>query len=221
MSKISDIDFRRRRFVTSMAAGGALALTSPVHAAGLMATPVQTRGPFYPVEIPLDHDSDLVQVTGRPSAAEGDILHLFGRVLDTSGGVISDAKVEIWQCDAQGRYHHPSDFRGPADPNFQGYGRTQSRHDGAWRFRTIEPVSYPGRTPHIHFIVSVPGYPRLTTQMYVRGEALNSKDGLYQSLGSDRQRDSVTVKLSPAPKIAPGVVAGNFDIVIGGNTSAG
>jgi protocatechuate 3,4-dioxygenase beta subunit len=173
------------------------------------------------VEIPLDHDSDLVQVSGRPSAAEGDILHLFGRVLDTSGGAIADAKVEIWQCDAQGRYHHPGDFRGPADPNFQGYGRTQSRHDGAWRFRTIKPVSYPGRTPHIHFIVSVPGYPRLTTQMYVQGEPLNKEDSLYQSLGSVRRRESVTVKLSPAPKIAPGVVAGHFDVVIGGNISAG
>jgi len=97
----------------------------------------------------------------------------------------------------------------------------ESRHDGGWRFRTIKTVPYTGLTPHIHFIVSVPGHARLTTQMYVEGEAQNKADFLYQSLGSDTARKSVTVKLSPAPKIAPGVLARKFDIVIGGNTSTG
>ena len=216
-----DNKFTRRRLVTAMAAGAALGLVAPARAASLMETPFQSRGPFYPVKIPFDHDSDLVQVTGHAKTAAGEIVHLFGRVLDTSGGAIQDAKVEIWQCDSQGRYHHPGDFRGPADPNFQGYGVARSRHDGAWRFRTIKPVPYPGRAPHIHFIVSVPGHPRLTTQMYLAGHALNNEDFLYQSFNSDRERDSVTVDLMPAPKIAPGVLAGKFDIVIGGNISAG
>jgi protocatechuate 3,4-dioxygenase beta subunit len=211
----------RRRLMGTLMAGATLGLVSSVRAASLIRTPFQNRGPFYPVSIPLDHDSDLVQVAGHAKAAAGEVLHLFGRVLDTSGNPRQDAKVEIWQCDSQGRYHHPSDFRGPADPDFQGYGVTQSQHDGAWRFRTIKPAIYPGRTPHIHFIVSVPGHPRLTTQMYVAGEPGNREDSLYQSLGSDRERDSVTVKLAPAPKIAPGALAGKFDIVIGGNTSTG
>jgi protocatechuate 3,4-dioxygenase beta subunit len=216
-----DKQFTRRRLVTTLAAGAAIGMGMPVRAASLLETPPQNRGPFYPVDIPLDHDSDLVQVAGRAKAAAGDILHLFGRVLDTSGSTIPDAKVEIWQCDSRGRYHHPGDFRGPADPNFQGYGVALSRFDGAWRFRTIKPVPYPGRAPHIHFIVSVPGHPRLTTQMYLAGHARNKEDFLYQSLNSDRERASVTVDLVPAPKIAPGVLAGEFDIVIGGNISAG
>ena len=216
-----DKHYTRRRIVGALVSGAAMGLATPAGAASLLKTPYQNRGPFYPVEIPLDHDSDLVQITGRAKAAAGEIVHLFGRVLDTSGSPIQDAKVEIWQCDSQGRYHHPGDFRGPADPDFQGYGVAQSRHDGAWRFRTIKPVPYSGRAPHIHFIVSVPGFPRLTTQMYLKGHARNKEDFLYQSLNSDRERDSVTVNFAPAPKIAPGVLAGKFDIVIGGNISAG
>lgn len=216
-----DRKLSRRRLVTTLAAGAAMGMAMPAGAASLMATPHQNEGPFYPVNIPLDHDSDLVQVTGHAKAAAGDIVHLFGRVLDSSGSPIADAKVEIWQCDSQGRYHHPGDSRGPADPDFQGYGMAQSRYDGAWRFRTIKPVPYSGRAPHIHFNVSVPGYPRLTTQMYLAGHPRNRVDSLYQSLGSERERDGVTVSFAAAPKIAPGALAGNFDIVIGGNISAG
>ncbi|MDA1324815.1 MAG: protocatechuate 3,4-dioxygenase [Proteobacteria bacterium] len=216
-----DRKLSRRRLVTTLAAGAAMGMALPAGAASLMATPHQNEGPFYPVNIPLDHDSDLVQVTGHAKAAAGDIVHLFGRVLDSSGSAIAAAKVEIWQCDSEGRYHHPGDSRGPADPDFQGYGMAQSRYDGAWRFRTIKPVPYSGRAPHIHFIVSVPGHPRLTTQMYLAGHPRNREDSLYRSLGSDRERESVTVSLAAAPKIAPGVLAGNFDIVIGGNISAG
>lgn len=213
----------RRQVIGALVGGAAAGLVLPAKAATLMLTPVQTRGPFYPVDIPLDHDSDLVQVAGRPNAAKGEVLHLFGRVLDTGGRAIPDAKVEIWQCDSSGRYHHPSDFRGPADPDFQGYGTAIARHDGAWRFRTIKPVPYPGRTPHIHFIVSVPGAPRLTTQMYIKGEPRNRDDFLFNSLRGQRAKDSVSVALSPAPKIAPGVLAGQFDIILNGNsaTSAG
>ena len=216
-----DAQFTRRRIIASLGAGTMLGLVSPVRAASLVRTPAQNEGPYYPVSIPLDHDSDLVQVAGRAKTAAGEIVHLFGRVLDTNGSTIADARVEIWQCDSEGRYHHPDDYRGPADPDFQGYGVTETRYDGAWRFRTIKPVPYSGRAPHIHFMVSVPGHPRLTTQMYLKGHPRNRDDHLYRSLGSDRERDSVTVDFVPAPKIAPGVLAGTFDIVIGGNTSAG
>ena len=211
----------RRRLVAGLGAGMAFGLATPSGAASLIKTASQNEGPFYPVKIPLDHDSDLIEVAGRAKAAAAEVLHLFGRVLDTSGNAVADAKVEIGQCDSQGRYHHPNDSRGPADPDFQGYGTAESRHDGAWRLRTIKPVPYTSRTPHIHLIVSVPGHARLTTQMYVEGEAQNKADFRYQSLRSDTARESVTIKLSPAPKIAPGVIAGKFDIVIGGNTSRG
>ena len=149
--------------------------------------PAADQGPFYPLSLPLDADNDLVIVEGRPERAAGTILHLGGRVLDPDGRPVRGARVEIWQCDAFGVYHHPRDRRGPADANFQGFGATTADDQGAWRFRTIEPVPYPGRTPHIHFKIAGPGFEPLTTQMYLAGHPLNERDGLYRRLGEQAQ----------------------------------
>jgi protocatechuate 3,4-dioxygenase beta subunit len=91
-----------------------------------------------------------------------------------------------------------------------------SAADGGYRFRTIRPVPYPGRTPHIHFAVTVPGLQRLVTQMYVAGEPLNARDGLYTSIRDADARAAVTVALAPLPAVEPGALGGTFDIVLGG-----
>jgi protocatechuate 3,4-dioxygenase, beta subunit len=198
---------------------GALAASAalPAGAAELIATPPQIEGPFYPLSLPLDSDNDLVLVEGRAERAVGTILHLAGRVLDADGRPVRGCRIEIWQCDAFGVYHHPRDRRAPADANFQGFGATTADDQGAWRFRTIEPVPYPGRTPHIHFRIAGPGFAPLTTQMYLAGHPLNERDGLYRRLG-DRAR-LVTVGLEPAPDLEPtvksGAKRGLFDIVLG------
>jgi protocatechuate 3,4-dioxygenase, beta subunit len=198
---------------------GVLAATAalPVGAADLIPTPPQSTGPFYPLSLPLDSDNDLVIVEGRPERAAGTILHLAGRVLDADGRPVRGVRVEIWQCDAFGVYHHPRDRRGPADANFQGFGATTVNGEGAYRFRTIEPVPYPGRTPHIHFRIVGPGFEPLTTQMYLADHPLNERDGLYRRLG-ERAR-LVTVDLEPAPDLEPaaksGAKRGLFDIVLG------
>src|SRR5262245_8127629 len=133
-----------RRAVISSASAALIGTTPFAQAATLIATPPQTLGPFYPPELPLDHDNDLVQVVGVQAHALGQITHVFGRVLDLNGRPIDGAKVEIWQCDANGRYLHPrSGGTQPRDGGFQGYGQTASAADGAYRFRTIKPVSYP------------------------------------------------------------------------------
>ena len=138
-------------------------------------------------------------------------------MLGADGRPVRGARIEIWQCDAFGVYHHPRDRGGPADANFQGFGATTSDGEGAYRFRTIEPVPYPGRTPHIHFRIIGPGFEPLTTQMYVAGHALNERDGLYLRLGG--QARLVTVELVPAPDLEPaaksGARRGLFDIVLG------
>jgi protocatechuate 3,4-dioxygenase beta subunit len=206
---------------------GTLAATAalPAGATDLIATPPQSTGPFYPLSLPLDSDNDLVIVEGRPERAAGTILHLGGRVLDADGRPVRGARLEIWQCDAFGVYHHPGDRRGPADANFQGFGTATANDEGAYRFRTIEPVPYPGRTPHIHFKIAGPGFEPLTTQMYLAGHPLNERDGLYRRLG-DRAR-LVTALLEPAPDLEPtaksGAKRGAFDIVLGpgGIPSAG
>jgi protocatechuate 3,4-dioxygenase beta subunit len=197
-----------------LSAGTALLAASPAaRAAAFMPTPEQTLGPFYPPELPLDHDNDLVQVTGTATQAIGRVTHVFGRVVDLNGKPITGAKVEIWQCDANGRYLHPrSGGIGPLPSGFQGYGQTASAADGAYRFRTIKPVAYPGRTPHIHFAVSGDGF-ELVTQMYVAGEPQNDSDGVLSRI-DPAARAGVIVALSPDDSIESGALRGQFDIVI-------
>jgi protocatechuate 3,4-dioxygenase, beta subunit len=187
-------------------------------AGALALTPPQTEGPFYPPELPADDDNDLVRVTGADAAAMGRVTHVAGRVLDRRGRPLPRAVVEIWQCDANGRYLHPADDdRLPRDPRFQGYGRALTDAGGGYRFRTIRPVAYPGRTPHIHVkVLDGPGGGELlTTQMYVAGEPLNARDGLYRRLDAE-ERERVTVALREADEIEAGALAGVFEIVVAG-----
>jgi len=122
--------------------------------------------------------------------------------------------VEIWQCDASGRYLHPrSGGMGPLPSGFQGYGQTVSAADGAYSFRTIRPVAYTGRTPHIHFAVSGPGFEPLVTQMYVAGEPQNERDGVLNRIDPGA-RASVIVALEPGDELEAGALQGRFDIVI-------
>jgi protocatechuate 3,4-dioxygenase beta subunit len=205
---------RRAAIISS----GAALMTAPIAHAALIATPRQTEGPFYPPELPLDHDNDLVLVTGAPAHALGQITHIFGKVLDLAGQPMDGAKVEIWQCDANGRYLHPrSGGSKPRDGGFQGYGQTISAADGAYRFRTIKPVPYPGRTPHIHFAISGSDFAPLVTQMYVAGEPLNESDGLLNRI-DPAGRASVIVALEPGDSLEVGALQGRFDIVIDSNS---
>lgn len=201
----------RRTLLLGAAAGLAIRPGAAAPAA-LRATPAQTAGPFYPDRLPADRDSDLVQVRGVAARAEGIVTHLSGRVLGRDGRPISGATVEIWQCDARGLYRHSADRPGQRDGAFQGFGRTLTGADGHYAFRTIRPVAYPGRTPHIHVLVRAPGR-LLVTQVYVAGEPLNAADGLYASLGR-AAREAVTVALAEANGIETGALAGSFDIVL-------
>ncbi len=203
----------RRRLLAASVAGLALAgVPYAGRAQARVPTPRQTAGPFYPRDFPADDDNDLVSVKGQPGIAKGELLLLAGVVVDTSGKPVAGARVEIWQCNALGRYHHPGDTSSaPLDPAFQGWGQFVTGADGAYRFRTIKPVPYPGRTPHIHFRVTGPGFQDLVTQMYVEGEPGNARDGLYGSL-DPRDRALVTVRLDRA---ADGkALAARFEIVV-------
>jgi protocatechuate 3,4-dioxygenase beta subunit len=148
------------------------------------ATPSQTEGPFYPVALPNDADADLLR-NGTLNYAHGQPAWVEGAVTDLDGQPVAGAQVEIWQCDHAGRYHHPGDG-GRADPTFQGFGRMTVGADGRYRFRTIRPVAYSGRTPHIHFKVKLQRRDLLTTQMYVEGDPHNERDFLWRNLGANR-----------------------------------
>ena len=201
-----------RRTLVRAAGLAALAPSAGILAA-LRATPRQTAGPFYPVEIPLDADADLVQVEGMSRPATGIIAHVTGRVVDTGGNPVSGAKVEIWQCDAFGAYKHPRDRGDISEPEFQGYGFTGTSEPGEFRFRTIRPVRYPGRTPHIHARISAPGMAVLTTQFYLEGEAQNASDFLYRRI-PESLRGMVTARF-PASREESGAVVPHYTVVVG------
>ena len=213
-SAVKWIDHRlgRRRWLQGAAAVGlSLAAGS---APGLVKTPRQTTGPFYPYDHALETDADLVRVGGRSTLARGVIAHLGGVVTDHRGRAVPGAVVEIWQCDANGRYHHPRDRRNrPLDENFQGYGRSRTGADGSYRFRTIRPVAYPGRAPHIHFTIRGPGFEPLVTQMYVEGAPENVRDWILNRVRDPVRRASIVVPFEPHPEL-PGQRTARFDIVL-------
>ena len=135
-----------------------LVLSPAVFAQLLMQTPKQTQGPFYPDNLPLDKDNDLIIINDSLTPAIGQILNLTGKVLDVKGEGVKNATVEIWQTDANGRYIHSGDYQeGENDSHFQGYGQFLTDSIGQYRFRTIRPVAYGigfgARSPHIHFAI--------------------------------------------------------------------
>lgn len=161
----------------------------------LQPTPAQTEGPFYPVDLPADSDADLLR-NGALQYTRGTPLTLVGQVTDVEGRPLRGGAVEIWQCDEAGHYHHPGDG-GRADPAFQGFGRASLDAEGRYRFRTIRPVAYGGRAPHIHLKVRLAARELLTTQLYVQGDRGNERDFVWRRL-SAAQRSAVTVPFLPA-----------------------
>jgi protocatechuate 3,4-dioxygenase, beta subunit len=199
-----------RRGVLAAAAFVALPAILPgalAQAARRPLTPSQSEGPFYPLDLPEDMDHDLLR-NGALRYTRGQPAWLEGGVFDPDGRPVSGAEVDIWQCDQDGRYHHPGD-RGRADPAFQGFGRVRVAGDGQYRFRTLRPAPYSGRTPHIHVKVRLGSRELLTTQLYVEGDPGNERDFLWRRLDA-RQRALLTVPFEP---VADGVRA-RFPIVV-------
>jgi protocatechuate 3,4-dioxygenase beta subunit len=201
---------KRRIVLHGLMAGALLSGTGPLFARNLNSTPPQTEGPFYPDRLPLDQDNDLVAVAGRGSPANGEVTDLTGRILDLNGRPLGGVEIEIWQVDHHGIYLHSGDRREGRDVNFQGFGRFETGRAGEFRFRTIKPVPYPGRTPHIHVKLKKGGRELLTTQLYVRDHPLNARDGLLRSIRDSAQRESVLVPFVPA-----GGFEARCDIVLG------
>ena len=207
----------RRRFIQSIGIAGTALFGIPGLFAELAVTPRLTEGPFYPDKLPLDTDNDLIILNDSVTPALGEIVHLSGRILTTTGAPVRNAVVEIWQVDHNGVYLHTRDSNnnGKRDTNFQGYGRFLTDASGAYYFRTIKPVPYPGRTPHIHFGVSRNGKRIYTTQLLINGHPQNEKDGVFKSAGDEKSRRSLLVDFNPLAGSLIGELTANFDIILG------
>jgi protocatechuate 3,4-dioxygenase beta subunit len=210
-------EFQNRRHFLSRIAGATMFLAVPgAFAEALVRTPAQTEGPFYPDHLPLYTDNDLLIVNDSLTPAVGEVTWLSGRILDARGEPLRNALVEIWQCDAKGVYIHSGSANGPKrDSNFQGFGRFLTGSTGEYLFRTIKPVPYPGRTPHIHYKVKRNGKELLTTQCYIKGQPQNERDGVWKGISDSKARDSVTVDFVPLKNTRAGELAARFDIVMG------
>ncbi len=206
----------RRHFLGGLAWSATALAARGTFAEELLRTPEQTEGPFYPDKLPLDTDNDLIVVNDDLSPAVGEITHLSGRILDSSGHPVRNAVVEIWQVDNHGIYlHSGGGDRGTLDKHFQGFGRFTTGSSGEYYFRTIKPVPYPGRTPHIHFAIKKKGQEKVTTQCYVKGEPLNESDGVLRGIRDKQARESVIIDFQPIPESKVGELAARFDIVLG------
>jgi protocatechuate 3,4-dioxygenase, beta subunit len=206
----------RRVLLGTTLVGSAFYATRGLFAEELTRTPPQTEGPFYPDHLPLDRDNDLIIVNNGVTPAVGEVTHFFGRIFDAKGEPVKGAVIEIWQVDNNGAYLHSKDpQRAKRDANFQGYGKFETGTPGDYRFRTIKPVPYPMRTPHIHVKVSKGGKELLTTQAYVKGHPGNERDFIYSSIKDPKALAAITVDFAAKKNSKIGELVAKFDIVLG------
>jgi protocatechuate 3,4-dioxygenase, beta subunit len=205
----------RRHALRGFAWAAAASLARPLWAEELAVTPRLTEGPFYPDHLPLDTDNDLLIVNESSTPALGEVTHLTGRILSSSGEPVRNAFVEIWQVDGNGVYLNSNDHHASRDSNFQGYGRFLTDSTGRYYFRTIKPVPYPGRTPHIHVGISRNGHRIYTTQLFADGHPQNERDGVLRALRDAEARKRLMVDFKPLPESKIGELTANFDVVMG------
>ena len=219
----NDLSAGRRRFLKGFSLGIAAFTTPGLFAEALekkwIPTVATTEGPFYPDKMPLDTDNDLLIINDAITPAVGDITHLTGRLMSTTGQPVRNAFVEIWQVDSTASYVHTGG-RQPTgnDSHFQGYGRFLTDSRGEYYFRTIKPISYTligvFRTAHIHVAISQNGRRVFTTQLLVRGLEANARDGVVKTL-DPRALDTILVDFKRLPGSKIGELMANFDVVLG------
>ncbi|MBS1948645.1 MAG: DUF3471 domain-containing protein [Bacteroidetes bacterium] len=196
---MSDKNFNRRRFINQLGltlGTGAISTSFAIPFTGqandeCKATPILELGPYAVMKYrkQADHDIDLTQIEGNSGVAIGQIITVFGRITDKHCNPIQSAIVEIWQANHYGKYHHEYDkSEYKDDPNFQGWGQAITNEFGEYKFKTIYPAPYGGRTRHIHFKVSRRDYHELTTQLFFEGEERNKKDPILKIFTHEEQQ---------------------------------
>jgi protocatechuate 3,4-dioxygenase beta subunit len=209
-----------------MAGGVAVAgAAAAARADTLVPTSAQDLGPFYPIARPADHDADLTRIKGRGGVAMGQPINVIGRIVDLRGNPIRGAQVDLWQCNAAGRYAHANDRHdAPLDPNFHGHGRVLTDDEGRYRFVTIRPGAYPWnnhrnawRPAHIHFsLFGNVHAQRLVTQMYFPGDPLIEHDVIINTIADEAARRALVSRFSLDETVPDQALGFVYDIVLRG-----
>ena len=183
----------------------------------------ELTGPVYGHEAVRPGDEDLTRQHQGEPLGERIIVH--GRVLDEDGRPVPNALVEIWQANACGRYIHVVDQHpAPLDPNFTGAGRTQTNHNGYYKFITVKPGAYPWgnhpnawRPAHIHFSLFGNSFlSRLVTQMYFPGDPLFPFDPIFNSVADEKARQRMISSFDLDNTVPNWALCFRFDIVLRG-----
>jgi protocatechuate 3,4-dioxygenase, beta subunit len=183
----------------------------------------EITGPVFGFDDVKPGDSDLTQQhAGEPL---GERIVVSGRLFDENSKPVANALIELWQCNAAGRYRHVvDDHDAPLDPNFTGCGRLLTDAQGNYRFLTIKPGAYPWRNhynawrpAHLHFsIFGIGLVQRLVTQMYFPGDPLLQYDPMYNSIPDERARQRLISVFDWERTIPDIALAFRFDIVLRG-----
>ena len=183
----------------------------------------EITGPVFGSDDVRPGDSDLTnQHQGEPL---GERIVVSGRLLDENSKPIANALIEMWQCNASGRYRHVvDDHDAPLDPNFTGWGRALTDAHGNYRFLTIKPGAYPWRNhynawrpAHLHFSIFGLGLvQRLVTQMYFPGDPLLAYDPMYNSVPDEKARQRLISQFDWERTIPDTALAYRFDMVLRG-----
>ena len=210
------IPLDRRRLLRSLLLASGGLVTNGLYAEALLLTPRATEGPYYPDHLPLDQDNDLTVILGGTAPAGGTVTEFGGRLLKADGSPVAGRTIELWQADVNGCYVHSKGVqRGKErDHHFQGYGKIVTNEKGEYRFRTIKPGLYTGRTLHWHIAVNEGGKRFLTTQLFIAGVEQNDSDGILQRMGTPEQRLSVIREFRPKSSGSEELL-GTWDIIVG------
>ncbi len=173
-------------------------------------TPFQTVGPFFNFALAFAGGDTLAT-----AATAGQPITIAGVLRDGAGAPVADALIEIWQANANGRYHHPSDTGEAAiDPTFDGFGRVPTDAAGGFSFRTIKPGAVPGpdgrpQAPHVLISILARGIlTRLVTRAYFEDDSMTADDAVLSLVPAARRPTLI------ARRVAPGRY--RFDIVLQG-----
>lgn len=213
---------RRKFFKQSLGAVAAIAVTAKVaEAAVCKLTERQTSGPFIPNDFPFkdprgegaphiqvaesDADLTVIEQNGQLLTAQGQVIHVLGKVVDQSCTPVAGATVYLWQADDHGHYNHAEDpnvrSSSDLDHGFQYRASVTTQRDGSFRFKTVKPKYYPldetgsmMRTAHLHIAVLHPRCQQLITQTYFEGNVLEDIERI-------RELNQTDIILAPQGKI--------------------